>query len=187
MGWHSDNEPLSGECGEEKLIASVSFGTRALFKWNGKSCLDSKGCSCWLGHGDILVMDGQCQDEFLHCTDSGLEQERIIFTFRLIHTASCPLRTGTVCLPTCSQGSTAAVTEFVENGTAWLFWLLQGVLFICGVLALLVHSLMCVGRWLRRRAYRWTRPLGGGRRGHRLRGFLAVIAITGCCHMCQSW
>ena len=25
---------------------------------------------CCLGHGDILVMDGQCQDEFLHRTDS---------------------------------------------------------------------------------------------------------------------
>ena len=25
--------------------------------------------SCWLGHGDFLVMDGQCQDEFLHCGD----------------------------------------------------------------------------------------------------------------------
>ena len=26
--------------------------------------------SCYLGHCDILVMDGQCQDEFLHCTES---------------------------------------------------------------------------------------------------------------------
>ena len=32
----------------------------------------------------VLVMDGQCQDEFLHCTDPGLEQERIIVTFRWI-------------------------------------------------------------------------------------------------------
>ena len=22
-----------------------------------------------LGHGDVLIMDGQYQDEFLHCTD----------------------------------------------------------------------------------------------------------------------
>ena len=59
-----------------------------------------------LGHGDILVMDGQFQDEFLHCTDLGLEQERINVSFRWIkrHTASCALRTGVVCcLPTCAQ------------------------------------------------------------------------------------
>ena len=97
MGWHSDNEPLFGERGEAKLIVLVSFGTRALFKWKGKSCPNNDGHSCWLGHGDILVMDGQCQDEFLHCTDPGSDQERINVTFRWIkqHVASCPfLRTG---------------------------------------------------------------------------------------------
>ena len=41
VGWHSDDEPLFGECGEAKLIVSVSFGTRALFKWRGKSCPDT--------------------------------------------------------------------------------------------------------------------------------------------------
>ena len=90
-----------------KLIVSVSFGSTALFKWKGKSCPDSDVNSCYLGHGDILVMDGQCQDEFLHCTDPCLEQERINVTFRWIrqHTTSCPLRAGVVCcLPTCAQG-----------------------------------------------------------------------------------
>ena len=29
-------------CGEAKLIVSVNFGSRALFKWKGKSCLDSE-------------------------------------------------------------------------------------------------------------------------------------------------
>ena len=47
----------------------MSFGTRARFKWRGESCPDSETDSCWLDHGDLLVMDGQCQDEFLHCTD----------------------------------------------------------------------------------------------------------------------
>ena len=60
-----------GRVGEAKLIVSVSFGTRAPFKWKGKSCPDSDANSCWLNHGDLLVMDGQCQDEFLHCTDLG--------------------------------------------------------------------------------------------------------------------
>ena len=71
-GW-DDTEPLVGECGEAKPIVSVSFGTRSLFKWKGKSCPDSDAGSCWLGHGDLLIMDGQCQDEFLHCTDPVLE------------------------------------------------------------------------------------------------------------------
>ena len=95
MGWHRDNETFLWSA---NLSVSVSFGTRALFKWSGKSCLDSEASSCWLDHGDHLVMDGQCQDEFLHCTDSGLEQERIDTTFRWIrqHVAACPLRTGAV-------------------------------------------------------------------------------------------
>ena len=47
------------------------------------------GHLCCHGHGDILVMDGQCQDEFLNCTNPGLERERINVTFRWIrqHTA----------------------------------------------------------------------------------------------------
>ena len=64
-----------------------------------------------LVHGDILVMDGQCQDEFLHCTDPGLEQERIYVTLRWIkhHSVSSLLQT-------CAQGSSAAVTVGVGDG-----------------------------------------------------------------------
>ena len=64
VNWHSDNEPLFGGSGVHKLIVSVSFGAPVLFKWRSRSCLDSGERSCWLGHGDILVMDGQCQDDF---------------------------------------------------------------------------------------------------------------------------
>ena len=72
VNWHSDDEPLFGRSGVHKLIVSVSFGASVLFKWKGKSCLDSVERSCWLGHGDILVMDvsslykswsGTCADE----------------------------------------------------------------------------------------------------------------------------
>ena len=69
MGWHSDDEPLFGESGEAKLIVSVSFGRSAVFRWRRQSCPDDEGNLCCLGHGDILVMDGQCQDKFLHRTD----------------------------------------------------------------------------------------------------------------------
>ena len=100
VNWHSDNEPLFGGSGVHKLIVSVSFGAPVLFKWRGRSCLDSGERSCWLGHGDILVMDGQCQDKFLHCTSPGLEHERINVTFRWNrqHAHFCPLfKAGVVC------------------------------------------------------------------------------------------
>ena len=54
-----------------------SFGGSAVFRWRRQSCPDEAGHLCWLGHGDLLVVDGQCQDEFLHSTDPGREQERI--------------------------------------------------------------------------------------------------------------
>ena len=98
--WHCDDEPLFGVVGTSKLIVSVSFGSQASSKWKGKSCRDGEVSSCCIGHGDILVMDGQCQGEFLHCTDPGLEQERINVTFRWIkqNYVSCALRTGCMLL-----------------------------------------------------------------------------------------
>ena len=69
-----------GERRKAKLIVSVSFGTQAPFKWRGKFGPDSDVSSCWLGHGDIRVMDGQYQDVLHHCTDPGSEQERINVT-----------------------------------------------------------------------------------------------------------
>ena len=174
VAWHSDNEPLFGERGEPKLIVSMSFGDSGALQVEGR-----------LDHGDLLVMDGQCQDEFLHCTDPGLEQERINVTFRWIkqHVASCSfLRTGVACcLPACAQGSSVSVTEMVGKGAAWGLLVLLVVLLTLGVLALLNYPLVCVEPGLRRRAYRWTRSSGGGRRGHCLRGSLGVHQMTGKC------
>ena len=68
------------------------------------------------------------------------------------------------CLPTCAQGSSAAVTGGVGYG---------GVLDILGAPSGLVHvgvlALLVPGLGLRRCAYRWTRPSGGGRWGHNSR------------------
>ena len=117
VGWHSDDEPLFGECGDAKLTVSVSLGSSAVFRWRRQSCRDDDGHLCWLGHGDILVMDVQCQDEFLHRTDPGREQERINLTFRWVkqHVTSCPsFKAGVACcLPTCAQGcSVPAMGDF---------------------------------------------------------------------------
>ena len=113
VGWHRDDELLFGEFGEAKLIVSVSLGGSAVFRWKRRSCPDNEGHLCCLGHGDILVMDGRCQDKFLHRTDPCREQERINITFRWIkqHVSSCPLfRTGVACcLPTCAQGLSVPV------------------------------------------------------------------------------
>ena len=49
-------------------------------------------------------------------------------------------------------GFIRSVTEFVENGAAWVFWVLLGVLLTREVLALLLFPLMGVGPGLRRRA-----------------------------------
>ena len=148
---HSDNESLFGERGESKLIVSKSFGTRARFKWNGESSPDSEAYSCWLDHGDLLVMDGQCQDEFLHCTDPGLEQERTNVTLWWIkqHVATCPfLRTGVACcLPACAQGSSVSVTELVGKDAAWGLLVVLVVLLILGVLALLILPSCVCGTW----------------------------------------
>ena len=48
------------------------------------------------------------------------------------------------------------------------FWLLLGALCILGVLALLVIPLVCTRFGFQRCASCWTRPEGGGRRGHYL-------------------
>ena len=124
VGWHRDDEPLFGESGEAKLIVSVSLGgSAAVFRWRRRSCPDDEGQLCCLGQGDILVMDRQCQDEFLHCTDPGLGQERIHVTFRWIkrHIASCASRTGVVCcLPTRVHllllGGVLGVVHFGHSG-----------------------------------------------------------------------
>ena len=130
-----------------------------------------EGHLCWLGHGDILVMDGRCQDEFLHRMDPGWEQERINVTFRWVkqHVSSCSfLRTGVACcLPTCAQGSSVPNTGNLGFGLFWGFWILLCVLCIWGVLVLLV-SLFRTRLGLHWCASCWTRPLGGGRWEHYL-------------------
>ena len=60
-----------------------------------------------LDHGDLLVMDGLTQSEYVHCTASGLQGPRVNLTFRWVaqHIASCPLAGAVGCvLPSCVQG-----------------------------------------------------------------------------------
>ena len=68
-----------------------------------------------LDNGDVLVMDGQAQSEYEHCTTSELQGPRVNLTYRWVvqHIASCPLAGVVGCvLPTCAQGS-------VEPSSRW--------------------------------------------------------------------
>ena len=48
VGWHCDDEPLFGKCGEAKLIVSVSLGSSAVLRWKRESCPDDEGHLCCL-------------------------------------------------------------------------------------------------------------------------------------------
>ena len=134
VGWHRDDEPLFGECGEAKLIVSVSFGSTAVFRWRCQPCPDDEGHLCWLGHGDILVMDGQCQDEFLHRTDPGREQERI------------NVGSNNMFPPVfCSGQEWHVVCQRVRRVYQFLLWRTWGVAFFFGFLASLLWCLVLMG------------------------------------------
>ncbi len=61
MGWHADNEK---ELESEESIASLSLGTSRdfVFKHRKKSLKEKIS----LGHGDLLIMRPECQDNWLH-------------------------------------------------------------------------------------------------------------------------
>ena len=171
----------------------MSLGSFALFRWRRQSCSSDEGRSCRLDHGDILVMDGQCQDEFRHRTNPGWEQDRINITFRWVkqHVSPCPLLKAGVacCLPTCAKGSSVPVMGNTVNGVFWAFWFLLSVLCMWGVLVLL-GSLLRTGLGLLRCASCWTRPLGGGRWGHylcNLWGEHLNIHKTACMYLWVQW
>ena len=95
------------------------IGSSALFPVEA-SVLFGEDSSCWLHHGDLLVMDGRCQYEYLHSTDPRLDGERVNITFRWLknHLPQCPLGTGVVCcLPTCVKG--LPVPECTGDWMGW--------------------------------------------------------------------
>ena len=134
VGWHCDDEFLFGECGEAKLIVSVSLGSTAVFRWKRQSCPDDEGHLCCLGHGDILVMDGQGQDEFLHRMDPGREQERINVTFRWSNNMFPPVplfmgRSGMLFANVCARFICSCYWDFGVGHLA--FFVLFGFFWVC--------------------------------------------------------
>ena len=155
--WHSDDEVLFGVQEESKLIVSVSIGFSALFRWKPRPSPDCEADSTWLNHFDLLVMDGRCQDEYLHSTDPRLDGERVNVTFRWVknHLPQCPLRTGAVCcLPTCAKGLPVSVCAGQEGLVCFSGWVL---LFLLGM-GLLLAFLALVGLWQKKSMNFWVVP-----------------------------
>ena len=83
----------------------MSLGNSVEFKVRRGRC--SVPSLITLDHGDLLVMDGLTQSEYVHCTASGLQGPRVNLTFRWVaqHITSCPLAGAVGCvLPSCVQG-----------------------------------------------------------------------------------
>ena len=115
---HRDGEVPFGDQEESKLVVSVSAGFSALFRWKPPPGPDCEADSCCLHHGDLLVMDGRCQDWYLHSKLHG-EFVNIIFRWLKNHLPQCPLGAGVVCcLPTCVRGSFVPVSA----GPWWPVW-----------------------------------------------------------------
>ena len=157
--WHCDDEVLFGRQGESKLIVSVSIGFSALFRSKPRPSPDSEADSCWLHHGDLLVMDGRCQGEYFHSTDPRLDGERVNVTFRWLknHLPQCPLGAGMVCcLPTCVKGLPVPVCAGSERLVCFSGWVLW---FLLGMGLLLFAILALVGLWHRNSMISWVIPL----------------------------
>ena len=166
--WHRDDEALFGGQGESKLIVSVSVGFSALFRWEPRPSPDYEADSTWLHHGDLLDMDGRCQDEYLHSTDPKLQGERVNITFRWIknHLPQCLVGAGVVCcLPTCVRGSPVSA----GTGMEWPVLDFWGFLLILLELGLLVLAiLILVGFWQQKCVEFWFSLFGLFRNQHSL-------------------
>jgi alkylated DNA repair dioxygenase AlkB len=78
VAWHADDEP---ELGSEPTIASLSFGAPRDFAI--KSKLTGERTTIKLRHGDLLVMTGRSQADYLHSVPKRANAgERINLTFR---------------------------------------------------------------------------------------------------------
>lgn len=81
MSWHSDNERLYGP---RPVIASVSFGDCRDFCMR-KNSDNTEKYQVPLGSGDLLVMEGDTQEQWMHCVPKRKAAgARINLTFRYV-------------------------------------------------------------------------------------------------------
>ena len=170
VGWHCDDEPLFGKCGDAKLIVSVSRGVSPVLLMTAtRAGLTMVTFLSWMVNARTSSFIGRAL---------AWDQERINTTFRWVkkHVSSCLLLKAGVacCLPTCAQGSLVSVMVNASSGIFWVLWFLLGVLCTWRVLALLV-SLLCTRLGLLRCASYWTCPPGGVQWRHYLCNLWGVI------------
>jgi len=81
VAWHADDEP---ELGTEPTIASWSLGARRTFA--AKPRAGGDGWKVQLGCGDLLVMSGRSQLDYLHSVPKTTKAigPRVNLTFRLV-------------------------------------------------------------------------------------------------------
>lgn len=82
MSWHCDNEP---ELGKSPIIASLSMGEERDFFFREKKNPENK-TKLKLENGSLLLMLGNCQQEFNHALPKRKKQngQRINLTFRRV-------------------------------------------------------------------------------------------------------
>ena len=93
-----------------------------------------------------MVINGGCQEEYLHCTSPGLAGRRVNITYRWIrnHTSSCPLAAGVLgSVPTCAHGSPVLGPVLGESSVPVLALLGILVVSICGLLFVLSSRASC--------------------------------------------
>ena len=78
--WHSDNHTLFGPQNSRKLTVSMSLGCSVEFQV--RRAPGEVPSSIQLDHGDLLVMDGLAQTEYVHRAVSGLQGPWVNLTFR---------------------------------------------------------------------------------------------------------
>lgn len=86
VGWHADDEP---ELGSKPIIASLSLGAARKFCLKPKpdfALTSAKAFALELGHGDLLLMSGEVQMNWLHAVlkEKHAAGCRINLTFRRI-------------------------------------------------------------------------------------------------------
>ena len=120
--------------------------------------------SCRLHHGDLLVMDEKCQDEYLHCTGPGLAVKRMNITYRWIryHTLSCPLAAGVLgSLLACAQGSSVLGPGSGDSPVPELVYLGLLLVLFCGLLIGFARLAFCrTGCGSQAHLFWQFRPLG---------------------------
>jgi alkylated DNA repair dioxygenase AlkB len=87
MGWHADDEP---ELGPAPVIASLSLGAERVFEFEHRG--DRERIAIVLGHGSLLVMEGETQHRWRHRLPKQRDADgvRVNLTFRVVVTAAGP-------------------------------------------------------------------------------------------------